>query len=55
MARSSDRFTIGRWLRQKKVPFYQQLKPLFDAYAEQLAHNIHTQHSTGQLARSLAN
>ncbi|MGC0327032.1 hypothetical protein RKD23_000022 [Streptomyces sp. SAI-170] len=52
---SQDRFTIGHWLRQNKVPFYQQLKPLLDAYAEQLSHDIDTEHSSGQLSRSLAN
>ncbi|MFI9630846.1 hypothetical protein [Streptomyces sp. NPDC052042] len=52
---SQDRFSIGQWLRQNKVPLYQQMKPLLDAYAEQLSHNIETEHSNGQLARSLAN
>ncbi|MFJ2900216.1 hypothetical protein ACIO87_35750 [Streptomyces sp. NPDC087218] len=52
---SQDRFSIGQWLRQNKVPLYQQMKPILDAYAEQLGHDIDTEHSTGQLARSLAN
>ncbi|WP_431776191.1 TniQ family protein [Streptomyces cucumeris] len=52
---SQDRFSIGQWLRQNKVPLYQQMKPLLDTYAEQLSHDIDTKHSTGQLTRSLAN
>ncbi|MER6850583.1 hypothetical protein AB0A81_39535 [Streptomyces flaveolus] len=52
---SQDRFTIGHWIRQNKVPFYQQMKPLLDAYAAQLARAVDTAHSTRQLARSLAN
>jgi hypothetical protein len=33
---SQDRFTIGHWLRQNKQPYFQQMKPLLDAYATQL-------------------
>ncbi|MGW3627118.1 hypothetical protein [Streptomyces sp. NPDC000880] len=42
---SQDRFTIGHWLRQNQVPFYQQLKPLLDDYANRLAQAIDTGHS----------
>ncbi|MET9135150.1 hypothetical protein ABZX44_35890, partial [Streptomyces antibioticus] len=49
-----DRFTIGHWLRQNKVPFYRQMKPLLDAYAAQLARTVDATRSTRQLTRSLA-
>ncbi|WP_406486934.1 hypothetical protein [Streptomyces sp. NBC_01563] len=49
-----DRFTIGHWLRQNKVPFYRQMKPLLDAYAAQLARTVDAARSTRQLTRSLA-
>ncbi|GGZ29042.1 TniQ family protein [Streptomyces nitrosporeus] len=52
---SQDRFSIGHWIRQNKVPLYQQMKPLLDTYAELLSHDIDTEQSTGQLTRSLAN
>ncbi|WP_251067582.1 hypothetical protein [Streptomyces sp. ISL-36] len=52
---SQDRFTIGHWIRQNKVPFYQQMKPLLDAYATQLTRAVDAARSTRQLARSLAN
>ncbi|MFE2558319.1 TniQ family protein [Streptomyces sp. NPDC059352] len=50
-----DRFTIGHWIRQNKVPFYRQMKPLLDAYAAQLARTVDAARSTRQLAHSLAN
>ncbi|MFJ4903701.1 hypothetical protein [Streptomyces sp. NPDC088727] len=50
-----DRFTIGHWLRQNKVPFYRQMKPLLDAYATQLARTVDAARSTRQLTHSLAN
>lgn len=52
---SQDRFTIGHWLRQNKVPFYQQMKPLLDTYTAQLARADDAARSSLQLARSLAN
>ncbi|MBT2546114.1 TniQ family protein [Streptomyces sp. ISL-44] len=51
---SQDRFTIGHWLRQNKVPFYQQMKPLLDAYADQLTRAVDATCSGRQLKRSLA-
>ncbi|MFF2514625.1 hypothetical protein [Streptomyces sp. NPDC058086] len=33
-----------------KQPYYQQMKPLLDAYAEQVSHDINTEHPSGQLA-----
>ncbi|WP_335979337.1 MULTISPECIES: hypothetical protein [Streptomycetaceae] len=54
MAWSQDRFSIGQWLRQNKVPLYQQMRPLLDAYAEQLSRGIDMENSNGQLTRSLA-
>ncbi|WP_447034632.1 hypothetical protein [Streptomyces sp. DSM 118878] len=38
-----------------KARFYQQLEPLLDAYATQLARAVDTPRSSRQLARSLAN
>jgi hypothetical protein len=52
---SQDRFTIGHWLRQNKQPYYQQMKPLLDAYAAQLTQTVDAARSSRQLARSLAN
>jgi hypothetical protein len=52
---SQDRFTVGHWLRQNKVPLYQQMKPLLDAYAAQLTRAVDAARSSRQLARSLAN
>lgn len=51
---SQVRYDIGHWLKQNKQPYYQQMKPLLDAYADQLIHVIDTEHSGRQLARSLA-
>jgi hypothetical protein len=50
-----DRFSIGYWLRQNKVPFYRQMKPLLDAYAAQLTRTVDAARSSRQLTRSLAN
>lgn len=52
---SQDRFSIGHWIRQNKVPFYQQMKPLLDAYAAQLTRAVDATRSTRQLTHSLAN
>ncbi|MFI8347722.1 hypothetical protein [Streptomyces sp. NPDC085596] len=49
-----DRFTIGHWLRQNRVPFYRQLKPLLDAYAAQLAQAVDAACFSRRLTRSLA-
>ncbi|OII67884.1 hypothetical protein BJP39_23310 [Streptomyces sp. CC77] len=45
----------SHWIRQNKVPFHQQMKPLLDAYAAQLTRAVDTAHSTRRLTRSLAN
>uniref|UniRef100_UPI003F49B33E hypothetical protein n=1 Tax=Streptomyces chartreusis TaxID=1969 RepID=UPI003F49B33E len=50
---SQDRFTVGHWIRQNKVPFYQQMKPLLDAYTAQLTRAGDTARSTRQLKRSV--
>ncbi|MFI1441801.1 TniQ family protein [Streptomyces fructofermentans] len=47
---SQDRFTVGHWIRQNKVPLYQQMKPLLDAYAAQLTRAVHAACSSSQLA-----
>ncbi|MFD7549680.1 TniQ family protein [Streptomyces sp. NPDC059816] len=51
---SRDRYDIAHWLKQNKQPYYQQMKPFLDAYADQLIHAIDTEHSDRQLTRSLA-
>jgi hypothetical protein len=51
---SQDRSTVGQWLRQNKVPFYQQMKPLLDAYAAHLTRAVDAARSSRQLSRSLA-
>ncbi|WP_447034634.1 hypothetical protein [Streptomyces sp. DSM 118878] len=51
---SYDRYAIGQWIRQNKVPFYQQMKPLLDTYATQLSHALDAEYTSGQLKRSLA-
>jgi hypothetical protein len=52
---SQDRYSLTHWLRQNKVPFYQQMKPLLDTYASQLTRAVDTARSTRQLTHSLAN
>ncbi|MGW0365831.1 hypothetical protein [Streptomyces sp. NPDC002990] len=51
---SQDRFTIGHWLRQNKQPYYQQMKPLLDAYAAQLTQAVDAARSSRQLWLSAA-
>lgn len=50
---SQDRFTIAHWIRQNKVPFYQQMKPLLDAYAAQFTRAVDAARSTRRLNRSV--
>lgn len=47
------RFTVSHWIRQNKVPFYQQMKPLLDAYTAQLTRAVDTARWTRQLKRSV--
>ncbi|MFD4023248.1 hypothetical protein ACFWRV_06945 [Streptomyces sp. NPDC058576] len=53
-AANRDRYDITHWLKQNEQPYYQQMKPFLDTYADQLIHANDTEHSGRQLTCSLA-